>query len=235
MKKLLDIGCGPGTINNIGFYHKFKKNYDIYGIDFLKKNIETIKQRFPEGIFTNGSAEDIPFPNNHFDYIVAHHILEHVENLGKVISEIYRVGKSKSFLSVAVPDILLENILIRTLPNYLEKGHHHQRLLAQKKLEKILKKNKYTILKSSKEKWPMFLITVFLAYCSRLTKKISMEEQSGIFTIENKNYLYNKKFYGLFFYIYNIISLLNKYLPFFNAIIPFEIQILARKKNKIHD
>jgi SAM-dependent methyltransferase len=229
MQKFLDIGCGPGTINNLGYYEKFRNEFEIYGIDFLKKNITTIKKRFPKGHFTVANAQKLPFPSNTFDYIMSRHVLEHVEDLHKVVSEMSRVGKKGSTLLIAVPHAGLERILIKIIPHYLEEGHHHQRVFDKKMLVTVLKKNGFKVTSLAQQKWPMFLVVVILSFLSRLSGKISMEEQSGIFTVQKKNYLHNKKMYPLYKIIFSVLMFTNTIFSFLNNFIPFEIEIYAKK------
>lgn len=228
--KLLDIGCGPGTISNLGYYNKFRKGYTIYGVDFLKENIKTIKKRVPYGFFKVGDAEKLSFSNSEFDYILLRHVLEHVVNLNKVLKEINRVSKSGAILHIAVPHHRLEHILNKTIPHYVESGHHHQRIFSEKELEKRLKKEGYEIIQTSNDKWPMFCIVFLFAQISRFSKKISMEEQSGVFMYDKKNYLHNKKLYPLYILIYNFLDISNHIFFFLNKLIPFETEIVARKK-----
>lgn len=42
----------------------------------------------------DASAENMPFADKVFDYVICSHVLEHVTNPGKVIGEIMRVGKA---------------------------------------------------------------------------------------------------------------------------------------------
>ena len=44
-----------------------------------------------------------PFPKNHFDEIYASHILEHVDDVMKVMAEIYRILKPNGTIEVKVP------------------------------------------------------------------------------------------------------------------------------------
>lgn len=73
-KKILHIGCGmskkPGSI----------------GIDINPKSHADIVHdldKFP-----------YPFPKNHFDQIIAEHILEHLENLSRVMEELHKISKN---------------------------------------------------------------------------------------------------------------------------------------------
>lgn len=226
---MLDVGCGPGTINNLGYYEKYKDQFEIFGIDFLKKNISTIKKRYPSGTFSVANAEKLPFSARTFDAIISRHVLEHVHDLKAVVKEMSRVSKQDATLLIAVPHHTLENLLVRILPHYLEEGHHHERIFNKKELEILLKKNGYKIVSVSNQKWPMFLIVLTLSLLSRVFPQISMEEQSGVFTVQKKNYLQNKKMYVIYNMIFNLLTALNYSLRFLNRWIPFEIEVHAKK------
>lgn len=224
MFKLLDIGCGPGTIGNIGFYQTLKKKNKIYGIDFLKGNIDSIKNRFPEGNFLQADASSLPFADNYFDKIIIRHVLEHVKDLKKVLLEIKRVSKKRAIIIIAVPDQKMECLLQKILPKYLKGGFHHRRIFTEKSLTQLFKKQEFTILSCRKKKWPWFLITLILVLLSRFTSLIFMEEQSGAFKIKN-NYFWCDK-------LYLLLNGLDKLLFFLNSFIPFETEIIA-KNNKL--
>ncbi len=229
MKKLLDIGCGPGAIVNIGYYNKFKDT-QIYGIDNLKKNIGRIKKRFPQGVFNYSAAEKLPFKDNYFDYILARHVLEHVDDIDKTLREIKRVTKNGATIMIAVPHEKMENVLKSLDPHYLGEGHHHQRMFTQKVIIDLLKKHGFKIIKVSKEKWPLFVYTTSLYFLSKFTKHVEMEEQTGAFRLGKFRYLQAKSIYPILNIISGILSGLNYTLPFFNKLIPFEIEIIALRK-----
>lgn len=230
MKKLLDVGCGPGTIGNVGLYETLKKHYTIYGIDFLKSNIRSIKERFPQGKFSQAEATSLPFDNNYFDIILARHIFEHVEDPEKVLAEIKRVLKPRALITIAVPHEILEHLLIKILPANIERDRHHQRIFTEKDLLYLLKKQEFTVISSKQEKWPWFVISILLALLSRFTDMVTLQEQSGVFQVNKKNYLKVRKLYSTYLIIYKVLMSLNR-LPF-NLIIPFEIEIIARNKKR---
>lgn len=230
MKKLLDVGCGPGTIGNIGLYHELERNYQIYGIDPDKKNISLIQKRYPQGIFKIGRAEKIPYDNNFFDAVVIRHVLEHVENPGKTMAEINRISKHGASVNLAVPHPNLENLISRITPDYVGKGHHHQRIFSRKSLISLLTRNGYIISDVRNDKWPLFIIVTVMSLIAAVTGKIRMEEQSGIFLVNQGNYLNHKNNYILYLYIYKLLNLLNSILFFLNYFIPFEISARVRKK-----
>lgn len=228
MKRLLDIGCGPGAIVSIGYYNKFKDT-KIFGIDNLKKNLVLVKKRFPKGTFRYAEAESLPFPGDYFDYILARHILEHVSNVDKSLDEINRVSKKGAKVMIAVPHLRMENVLKKLDSHYLGEGHHHKRMFSQISLENLLKKYGFKIKKVSNQKWPLFIYTVSLMYISNLTDKVKMEEQTGSFRFGNFRYLHAKLLYPLLDSISVVLSALNMIIPFLNNSIPFEVEIIAEK------
>src|SRR6187551_3814150 len=43
--------------------------------------------------FINADGENLPFKDKEFDYVICNHVLEHVDNPTKFLSELSRVGK----------------------------------------------------------------------------------------------------------------------------------------------
>ncbi len=88
----LEIGFGSGL--NLPFYQKIKKLYTIDNSVELNKitkdKIENVK--FPiENII--GNAEELPFENNTFDFVVSTWSLCSINNSAKALQEIKRVLK----------------------------------------------------------------------------------------------------------------------------------------------
>lgn len=229
MKRLLDVGCGPGAIVSVGYYKKLK-NTKIFGIDNLKKNLLLIKKRFPEGTFKYAHAEKLPFPNAYFDYILARHILEHVDDIDKSLNEIKRVSKKGATVMIAVPHYRMENTLRKLDSHYLGEGHHHKRMINKTSLENLLKKHGFQIKKISNQKWPLFIYTVSLMYISKKTNKIEMEEQTGSFRFGDFRYLQAKLLYPFLDVVSTTLNAFNAAIPFLNNFIPFEIEVYAEKK-----
>lgn len=228
MKRLLDVGCGPGTISNIGIYSKLKEDFHIFGIDPIKENISLIKVRFPKGKFQVGKAEKLPFEKSYFDAIMARHVLEHVDNPDKALEEIRRVSKVGAKLTLAVPHTFFEHVTSKITPHYIEKGHHHQRIFNKKTLISILKKHGYEIESIRNDKWPFFAINMALSSLARFSS-LKMEEQTGIFLLGKKNYIRDKRFYRYYLLTYKLLSILNYTFFFLNFFIPFELNVIARK------
>lgn len=107
-KKILDIGFGPASIEEI--LNKRKKKVDLVGIDISPLSVESAKRKFKNWTFKVGNILSIPFGQNIFDYVLTLEILEHIKPfyLFKALDEIKRVLKKDGFLIVSVP--LNENI-----------------------------------------------------------------------------------------------------------------------------
>ncbi len=91
--EVLDIGCGGG------FSSEFlaKRGARVSGIDQSSKSIDVAKKHAGKNglniAYRHGKAEQLPYGENHFDVVVCVDVLEHVSDLGKVVSEAHRVLK----------------------------------------------------------------------------------------------------------------------------------------------
>ena len=84
-----------------------KNNYDIYGIDkkeiaiaSLHKKINEWNPNFPQQNFSVASLEEIPFPDNHFEFIISSAVLHFSENrnhFAALFKEHIRVLKKGGF------------------------------------------------------------------------------------------------------------------------------------------
>jgi len=87
--KVLDVGSGKGRflceMNSLGF--------DIYGVE---SNPERVFEKV-----VKASAENLPFPDNYFNFVNCAEVSEHVDNPIKMLKEIFRVLKpgAKCYIS----------------------------------------------------------------------------------------------------------------------------------------
>lgn len=216
--KLLDVGCGPGGIVTIGLYASLAKNYEIYGIDFLRHNITSMKNRFPNGTFRQADAHKIPYKNNAFDVIFLRHCLEHVKNVEKVLKEVTRVAKQNAHVHIAVPHPFFEKAMHALVPSHSHVGH--ERVFSKTKLQKLLNKHHIAVEKIHTNYWPLFIIDIILGLVGKITGKLKLEEQSGMYLVNNNSYTKSRKnttFYtitGKSIFLLNKISILNSFIPF---------------------
>ncbi len=101
--KILDVGCGDAVL----FYLLNKKiNLEdtlLYGIDLSDTALKIAKKKNPRSIFKKANVYSLPFDDNFFDLIISSDVIEHILKPKKMLSEIFRVGKSKSFIIMGTP------------------------------------------------------------------------------------------------------------------------------------
>lgn len=86
-RKVLDVGCGDGFFAGVTFG---QKNIDV-GIDMEESRIDEAKQ---SGAYTRLVSYDgyhIPFTDRSFQTVVVNSVLEHTDDVGRVVREMYRV------------------------------------------------------------------------------------------------------------------------------------------------
>ncbi len=95
--KILDIGCGTGEdlemLNRYG---------TVYITDTEKRTLEMI----PKDLYAAkrlGTAEDIDFPSNMFDVVVAFDVIEHIKDDKAAVKEIGRVLRNGGYFIFTVP------------------------------------------------------------------------------------------------------------------------------------
>lgn len=93
---LLDIGSGASPI--------ITKYPEAVALDINNDKLEFIKSKVPTLTTVNMSADNLQFPDKHFDNVICIEVLEHINNAEKVISEISRVLKTGGDVVIATPD-----------------------------------------------------------------------------------------------------------------------------------
>ncbi|HTR41778.1 MAG TPA: methyltransferase domain-containing protein [Pseudomonadales bacterium] len=105
--RLLDIGCGPGTIS-IGLAKAVAPG-EVMAIDFGPGQVEAARHHAAaSGIhnirFQVGSIYSLPFPEAEFDIVFAHAVFEHLKEPLSALQEIRRVLKPGGLVALRSPD-----------------------------------------------------------------------------------------------------------------------------------
>ena len=102
--RILEIGCGNGR-NLLQFA---KVGFDCYGIDFSKEMLryaEEFSRKNKVNLkLKQARAENLPFKDNYFDYVLSIAVLHHLnkEEQGKAVREMFRVLKKEGKAVVSV-------------------------------------------------------------------------------------------------------------------------------------
>ena len=101
--KLLDVGCGPGTIS-VGLAEAVAPG-DLYGIDIEASQVAMAQAAAQAGAgegnahFQVADVTGLPFEDNTFDVVHCHAVLMHVPNLAQALAEVRRVLKPGGMVS----------------------------------------------------------------------------------------------------------------------------------------
>lgn len=95
---LLDVACGTGTLLQMAH----RKGLTCYGIDISEGMIGQAMAKVPEATLRLASYYDIPYPDRHFDYVVATNALSgrHID-ARRVLGEMIRVCKVGGYVYIA--------------------------------------------------------------------------------------------------------------------------------------
>jgi len=102
---ILELGSGFGGFVLLGNLHGVK----TLGVEPDLKMVWITKQMlssfgFDQDLVQPSMGEDLPFKENHFDYVVSFQVLEHVDDPAKVLGESIRVLKPTGYLYFIFPN-----------------------------------------------------------------------------------------------------------------------------------
>jgi len=98
--RLLDVGCGEGTFLELAQ----KRGWEVYGTELSSFAADHASRVLGRGIFC-GELAQAGFRDREFDAVTLWHVLEHVADPGRYLSEVRRILKPEGSLIVAVPNV----------------------------------------------------------------------------------------------------------------------------------
>lgn len=98
-KKALDVGCRTGELVNI----LQKYGVKAYGIDISKQPLSHANDVIQDALLCQADAEEIPFKDDTFDLVTAHHLIEHLKNPDYFIRECKRILRPDGVVCIVVP------------------------------------------------------------------------------------------------------------------------------------
>lgn len=119
-EQVLDVGCGPGMY--AASLREMLPDVRYYGLDFSAGMLA--KHPLPRAV-TVGDGQNLPFPDHHFDVVMANHMLYHVPDIERALEEFRRVLKPDGVLLAAtnsvenmpqVRELFKRAILVLTAP-----------------------------------------------------------------------------------------------------------------------
>ena len=97
--RVLDIGCGKGF--QLYELTQLLPGLEVWGIDISRYAIDQCKEEIRDKLQVC-NANDLPFPDNHFDFVFSINTMHNLHNydLDKSLREMERVGKEQKYLCV---------------------------------------------------------------------------------------------------------------------------------------
>jgi len=118
-KTLFEIGPGEGFILEL-----FEKNnYNVFGMEASKENLDVISSKLRNGKIEIGFAEDISKINKKFDVIILSHVLEHLVDFRKVLLNIKNLLVDDGIFFIEVPNCKNFEMLEHSI--YTQPHLHH--------------------------------------------------------------------------------------------------------------
>ena len=146
--KILDAGCGDGVITSY-IASICKENDEIIGVDLNQIRLKRAEKNCPNANFVLGNITKLGFPNNSFDIIVLHHVIEHIPDDENVLKECYRVLKDDGYLIMGIPnegDIMGE--LLRKIHKKTYKEGEHVNFYSSESMKCLLKENGFNCIEN---------------------------------------------------------------------------------------
>jgi len=132
-KKVIDIGCGSGIWTDF----LTEKGYFVTGVDFVAQFISQAKKN-KKGDYIIADAQNLPFEKNRFDTALLINVLEHVDDIDRVIRQASRVA---SRLIINLPQTTPQRLMDRGLVYKHHLDRSHRQAFSQKSIKAFLKKN----------------------------------------------------------------------------------------------
>jgi len=105
--RLLDIGCGPGTIT-VGLAAAVAPG-PVIGIDMAESQLELARKNAAKNQIGNirfqpASIYELPFGDGEFDVVFSHAVFEHLKEPVAALREIHRVLAADGLVALRTPD-----------------------------------------------------------------------------------------------------------------------------------
>ena len=107
--KVLDVGCGDGSLMNL---LKEEKNIKVRGLELDQENVQECIHKGLPVIQGNAETELHQFPDKSFDYVVLSQTLQAFYEPEKVLRNLLRIGKS---VVISIPNFGFWKVRIKLL------------------------------------------------------------------------------------------------------------------------
>lgn len=98
--RVLEIGCGVGTLA----HRLTNQGCQVVATDISNNAIAHGRKKYPDLELLVSPAEELPFPDDHFDLVVSFDLLEHLFYVDRHLAEVKRILRPKGYYLFATPN-----------------------------------------------------------------------------------------------------------------------------------
>lgn len=155
-KRVLDVGCGTGTVLSMLYKNE---NISLAGVDLSDEMLNIARQKLSETVELKiGDSEQLPWENNKFDTILCIDSFHHYPEPEKVLGEMARVLEPKGHLIIGDPWMIspfrqVFNLLLK----YSKDGDY--RIYSKTEISKLLVKCGFNSVKWNRVNYNSFVFT----------------------------------------------------------------------------
>ncbi len=99
-RSFLDVGCATGRLAD----YMNRRGWQARGVEVCREAAEWGRKNYNVEIFS-GTLEEAAFPDESFRFVHTSHVIEHINEPGLFLDEIYRILKPDGFFLCVTPDI----------------------------------------------------------------------------------------------------------------------------------
>lgn len=177
VRRLLDVGCGPGFLLSA-----LNASIEKQGVELNKECVDFINANSPEIKVANDLLENVKYPDKYFDVVVLYHVIEHIEDPKNMLNEARRILSDDGIIIIGTPN--MDSFCAKKYKgNFRLLGREHAVLYNKKNLTALLDKHGFCLFKTE---YPFFRTCYFtLANLFRLfsQNKISPPFWGNIMTL----------------------------------------------------
>ena len=137
--RILEIGCGTGSL----VAELNRRGHNITGTDISSKAINYGLKKYENIDLQVQPAENLNFPDETFDVVLSFDLFEHIADVDKHVSEVYRVLRTGGYYLFQTPNKYC-NAVFATLSNKSLKWRRaHPSLHSPRQLKRRLSKHNF--------------------------------------------------------------------------------------------
>jgi SAM-dependent methyltransferase len=159
---LVDVGCGAGCASAFAS----DCGAAVYAVDIDPRALADVDNRMqgrkPLRLFRTllSDANPLPLPDGIATRVVAQEVLEHVDDPGRFLSELVRIGRPDALYLLSVPDPVAERVQKKLAPQAYWRKPNHLRIFEREQFADLVRNAGLRIEKrfSSSFFWSMWWI-----------------------------------------------------------------------------